>query len=66
MKCSRCEGYMAIEPSNDFSDPAGRWQCINGGARKVRDALDPRKPIVRSPHTIPDRCSYHARSPYFL
>ncbi len=35
MPCSRCGGYMAIEPSNDFYDPEGRWRCVNCGDRKA-------------------------------
>ena len=32
MKCSRCGGYLAIEPSMDFYQPEGRWRCVNCGA----------------------------------
>ena len=32
MSCSRCGGYLASEPSNDFYHPEERWRCINCGA----------------------------------
>ncbi len=32
MKCSRCGGYLAIEPSIDFYQLEGRWRCVNCGA----------------------------------
>ncbi len=54
MKCSRCGGYMAIEPSNDFYDAEGRWRCVNCGAHKARHARDPLKSIIKAPHTISD------------
>ncbi len=43
MTCSRCGGYLAIEPSNDFYDPDGRWRCVNCGDRKALHAHYPTK-----------------------
>lgn len=52
MKCSRCGGYLAIEPSIDFYHPEGRWRCVNCGARKAR-SHSPLKPAAKLSHAIP-------------
>lgn len=60
MKCSRCGGHLAVEPSIDFYHPEGPWRCINCGARKAR-SHSPLKLVEKLPHTIPSTATETVR-----
>lgn len=50
MKCSRCEGYLAIEQSIDFYHPEGRWRCVNCGALEIRHSYPSHKVLEKLPN----------------
>jgi len=54
MNCSRCGGYLASEPSNDFYHPEDRWRCINCGAHSLLRSYSSRESQARSRRSLPN------------